>query len=486
MNVEMILEVDKLTPVTPGSGCLTKKDTEELALAKNVLETVASTIRRKHMLLTIFLRVLEWVPVQEEILLETDGQHLFYNPGKVIELLQAKKVRELERRWLHILAHGILGHFDSRWNLEDTELIDCIHDQKADIFLDNCGWGKCFESGTTKVLYQSLGDRELYYEAKNKAPLREKILQFYEPEDDHGFWEGREKYHYLIQLPEDGANGTSGGEENSEGSGQGAAGGGGGASGQGNGQGSQNRAFTWSDAAKLAFGEKLANASQITAIFSGKGSLFGAAAGNGEQDYRASEDNHRSYMDIFRAFLMEACQENQDSIDKILYTFGFDTYGDAALIEPEEYSEDQKLNTMILALDTSGSCSGEIMNDFLREVKNILRDVKGKVRFENILLLQCDVRICEEEWFHRPEELPQMDTYRLKGFGGTDFRPVFKRAEELQKSRTDLKVDCLLYLTDAFGFFPKEDPGYPVFLIVPKDYDSDGIPGWAKVLHMDK
>jgi predicted metal-dependent peptidase len=43
------------------------------------------------------------------------------------------------------------------------------------------------------------------------------------------------------------------------------------------------------------------------------------------------------------------------------------------------------------------------------------------------------------------------------GGGGTDFRPVFKYAEEL-----NLDIDCLAFLTDGDGVFPDHVPRFPV------------------------
>ena len=44
-----------------------------------------------------------------------------------------------------------------------------------------------------------------------------------------------------------------------------------------------------------------------------------------------------------------------------------------------------------------------------------------------------------------------------KGFGGTDFRPVFKWVEE-----EGITPSCLVYLTDMAGTFPTHGPDYPV------------------------
>jgi len=50
---------------------------------------------------------------------------------------------------------------------------------------------------------------------------------------------------------------------------------------------------------------------------------------------------------------------------------------------------------------------------------------------------------------------------RVKGFGGTDFQPVFKHLE------ADPPL-CLIYVTDLEGAFPPAAPPYPVLWVIPK------------------
>ena len=56
---------------------------------------------------------------------------------------------------------------------------------------------------------------------------------------------------------------------------------------------------------------------------------------------------------------------------------------------------------------------------------------------------------------YTPEDLP-ID-FSARGGGGTDFRPLFAKIEEL-----GYKPDVLIMLTDTFGTFPDTPPDYPV------------------------
>jgi predicted metal-dependent peptidase len=68
----------------------------------------------------------------------------------------------------------------------------------------------------------------------------------------------------------------------------------------------------------------------------------------------------------------------------------------------------------------------------------------------------------------------------LKGFGGTDFRPVFSYVNEMiaQKEFTNLKG--LLYFTDGYGTFPEHQPDYQTaFVFLDDDYNNYEVPVWA-------
>ncbi|MBQ8425418.1 MAG: metallopeptidase, partial [Clostridia bacterium] len=68
-----------------------------------------------------------------------------------------------------------------------------------------------------------------------------------------------------------------------------------------------------------------------------------------------------------------------------------------------------------------------------------------------------------------------------KGFGGTDFRPVFNHIDKLinQKEFTNLKG--LIYFTDGAGSFPQTKPKYETaFVFVEgEEYTEHGVPSWA-------
>ena len=111
---------------------------------------------------------------------------------------------------------------------------------------------------------------------------------------------------------------------------------------------------------------------------------------------------------------------------------------------------------LAVAVDTSGSVKEKEIDEFLSEIEAI----KGQIR-ARIALLPCDAELAEgAPWIFEPWESFLMPE-RLKGGGGTDFRPVFEALE-----RGDRAPDLLVYFTDADGAFPEQAPSYPVLWLV--------------------
>ncbi len=96
---------------------------------------------------------------------------------------------------------------------------------------------------------------------------------------------------------------------------------------------------------------------------------------------------------------------------------------------------------LCVAIDTSGSMGTEELKNAFSEIRGICSNF-GEYR---IFFWQCDCSIHEEKIIENESEIPTM----VKGRGGTDFRPVFKRIEEL-----NLEELPVVYLTDMYGDFP--------------------------------
>jgi len=92
------------------------------------------------------------------------------------------------------------------------------------------------------------------------------------------------------------------------------------------------------------------------------------------------------------------------------------------------------------------------------------------------------------------EELSEEDfgARTLYGWGGTSFCPVFDSVNKLAEEGK--KIDCLIYLSDAEGDFPKERPEYPVFFVLPDTEEEieqnkwlkQYVPGWVQLISIGK
>ena len=58
---------------------------------------------------------------------------------------------------------------------------------------------------------------------------------------------------------------------------------------------------------------------------------------------------------------------DDDSFDYNFYTYGLRLYGNMPLIEPLESKEVKKIEEFVIVIDTSMSCSGELVRKFLEE-----------------------------------------------------------------------------------------------------------------------
>ncbi|MBC7106614.1 MAG: hypothetical protein H5T97_11805, partial [Firmicutes bacterium] len=111
---------------------------------------------------------------------------------------------------------------------------------------------------------------------------------------------------------------------------------------------------------------------------------------------------------------------------------------------------------IVLALDTSGSISDDELSQFLAEVKAVVDC--DPLRLHVVL---CDAAVWSWDTVEQGEPAPHV---RVRGRGGTDFRPVF---DEVQ--RRGVFPSALVYLTDGHGAYPELPPPYPVLWVLVDD-----------------
>ena len=439
------MEIDFYLQDTRGITEITKEELdspemkEMVKIAGTSLEMVVKKLCRRYSNLYPAIHAFEFVPVKEEIVLETDGFRMFYQPEKICQMYYKKELNKVEEQYFHILGHALLGHLEMYQALGEDSLWEAVMDYEVENVLGKMNYWGVVER--KNISSKSMGIRSLYWYAKKRKSIEEQ-LKSCRSEDNHAIWgrKGEEKIgSYKIDSFTEGESGDK-----------------------------KNLKQKWENIRALMGMGKGKDADALRGMLQKTEWGWGCGSSGQEQEYTRAEENGNSYIEYLIEFFREreVMKEKDGTIDKMLYAYGFEIYGNVAFIEPEEYSEDKMMNTMVIAIDTSGSCSGRTMNEFLRETATLLQDVSEHCKFERIILMQCDAKIQEENSFYHAEELPTESSWCMRGFGGTDFRPVFERIKELQEQEEET-IECLIYLSDGYGDFPKEEPGYPVLFVLP-------------------
>ncbi len=210
---------------------------------------------------------------------------------------------------------------------------------------------------------------------------------------------------------------------------------------------------------------------------------WGDKAGELTQSLRECNREKYDYTEFLRQFssLGEEIIVNDDEFDYVFYTYGLEMYGNMPLVEPLEYKEVKKIKDFVIAIDTSGSVKGDIVQKFITKTYNILKQSESFFTKVNIHIIQCDCKIQEDKKITSAKELDEyMKTMVLKGFGGTDFTPVFDYVEKLIKSKEITNIKGLIYFTDGYGKYPAKQPEYSTaFVFIDDNYSDFDVPSWA-------
>jgi hypothetical protein len=179
---------------------------------------------------------------------------------------------------------------------------------------------------------------------------------------------------------------------------------------------------------------------------------------------------------------------NDEEFDYIFYIFGFDTYGNMPLIDPLEYQEVNCVREFVIAVDTSASCKGELVTDFLTRTCQILQSTAQFGRDVNIHIIQCDARVQDEIVINSLDQIGDIaSNMQVKGLGGTDFRPVFEHVNALVEAGEFENLRGLIYFTDGKGTYPEHMPPYDTaFVFLEEDGIPVRVPPWAMKVVLDE
>ena len=189
------------------------------------------------------------------------------------------------------------------------------------------------------------------------------------------------------------------------------------------------------------------------------------------------------YEDIVRRFavMTEEIKVSPDEFDYIYYMYGLSQYKNMPLIEPLEYTDEKKIKEFVIAIDTSASVRGKMVEGFLTKTYDILSESLSFSESMNVHIIQCDSDVTSDVIIKDRTMISKItENLQVKGFGSTDFRPVFAYVGDMLARRelTDLKG--LIYFTDGYGIYPENPPGYDCMFVFDRADDfRPPVPGWA-------
>lgn len=450
--------------------------TRDDAIALKIINKAMQNVKNRLEPLTYAVNILTPRVVEDDMdSFMTDSQYLYFNSRRVLYLYHRGEEKVLEYQLVHILLHGILGHF-SDTGYVGKKLAWRVMDLSVEQIMDEIGMNNTMINARP-AHYNTIG-MSLYHHAMRDAPLRKKVLRIglKRQVDDHELWwkQGRRKSGMRYKMTGEGnePDAQSGSKKNSS-------------------SGEDMVADKWDKAREYLLGNHEEITSETLKHISEKLKTrkggYGSETGSESKCVRADSKNY-SFHEVFKEFLQNKAisKDQPDFHDQMLYQYGLDMYENIPLIEPLDEIEDVQLSNLVIAIDTSGSCE-EYVGIFLSQIMSIFKDISTHYHFEKIFLMQCDASIKNVCEFSEIEELEEVnETMKMYGFGGTSFVPVFRWIEKNLTEKGE-QVDCLLYLSDGEGSFPMKKTEYPVFFIIPGDARDENthIPEWIRQVSID-
>ena len=217
---------------------------------------------------------------------------------------------------------------------------------------------------------------------------------------------------------------------------------------------------------------------------------YGLAPGSREEKMVLRAEGKYDFSRYLRRFstTREELRLDLDGFDYIPYYYGFRRYGNLPMIEPLEYSESFKVESLVIAIDTSGSCTRPIVERFLAEIERVLMRHDCFFSRMEIHIIQCDAVVQSHVVIHSVEAWKQYAQHPvIKGRGGTNFTPVFDLVEKLRKGGALKRLKGLLYFTDGDGVYPRRPTPYETaFVFTTRRALERDIPKWIIPLCLER
>lgn len=422
---------------------------EEYAKAAGIAKEVLALSKNTLLLRLRFLdSAMNRLPaaVHNEIAFATDGNALYFEPFSLLKRYK-EEPEAMARNYLHVLLHCLLRHMYLHSKAE-PKLWDLACDITVEAIASGLGFPADRDAMQKAVLdelkqnVKRLTAEKIYryYLKQNLSPGQIWELRKHFWVDDHGLW-----------YREDGFNPGGGGQSQRE----------------------------WAEISRHVQGD-------LQTFARNRGEESAALL----QNLNAVNREKYDYAAFLRKFStrQEEMKIDDDEFDYIFYTYGLKLYDKMPLVEPLEYKEIRKIREFVIAIDTSGSVSGELVQAFIQKTYNILKSTESFTSKVNVHIIQCDREIQEDVKITSQSEFDNyLENMTLKGFGGTDFRPVFAHVEKLRRAGEFTNLRGLIYFTDGLGTYPERKPDYDTaFVFLDENYQNPEVPSWAMKLILER
>lgn len=450
-------------------------------LARDVLKLSRNTLLVNLRFLDAALSQFELVPtVKDEI--STDGHFVLYGANHVLARYKSNKESPV-RDYLHMVFHCVFRHMyvhslvdKPLWNLAcDIAVENCISElglKAVDNGMD------ALRQSTYDDLKKKAGGltaERLYRYFLDKQPTQQEIAMlrgaFYA--DNHEIW-------YMTDEEKSEQYGVGKSSETADTQG----------AGDGDGEGKRVSAaiisLSVSEAEQVWKDISERMQMDLETFSMRQGNTAGSMVQNLKEINR-EKYNYEAFLKKF-AVMGEAMKINDDEFDYIFYTYGLKLYKKVPLVEPLEYKEVKRIKEFVIAIDTSGSVAGELVQTFIQKTYNILKSTESFFSKINLRIIQCDADIQECVKITTQDEFDEyIKNMKIHGLGGTDFRPVFEYVDGLIAAKEFQNLKGLIYFTDGYGTFPQKKPDYDTaFVFIDDEYNNPDVPPWAIKLVLQK
>lgn len=229
----------------------------------------------------------------------------------------------------------------------------------------------------------------------------------------------------------------------------------------------------WEGAESMSDKEKEETAREVESALRQGSILVGKMGGNVDRNISEMLVPKINWKDALREFVKSVTQGKDQTSWRRLHK----RYIASDIIMPSSY--DEKVGSIIIGIDTSGSIGTEELTQFLSEVKSICDEVCP----EAIDVLYWDTHVASRETYQGSELSNLTESTKPAGGGGTEPACVPKYIH-----KHSMKGECLLMLTD--GYIPDQDPsrweiGMPVLWCVKgnRSFRDNKVVG--KVVHVE-